>query len=93
MNRRTIYYHTTEVGDELICPEDGQVIYEEHIGGYTVLGVLTADTNLLYGFRVWTFYDCRFYMFNMKIDGLTAKRDVALSHLKDAFDREVKSLR
>ena len=92
MKQRTVYYHTTEVGDELICPEDGQVVFEKSIGGYTVLGVLTADTNLFYGFRVWVYYDCRFYMNCMKINGLSSSQDTVLKHLKDAFDREVKSL-
>lgn len=88
MNSRTIYYHMTKEGYELICPEDGHVKFEETVGNYTVLGVLTTDWQ---GYRVWIFHNLTLYMVAVSVNDWPFAD--ALYYLEQDFNREAQNLK
>lgn len=92
MNQRTIYYHTTKDGYELVCPEDGHVKFEETVGNFTVLGVLTCNEFLQYGFRVWVFHRQVLYMVAVSSPENSFNDLAVMSDLRNTFKREVKQL-
>ena len=85
METKTIFYHTTQGGQELTCPEDGEVVFEDERDERVTLGAIITNELNQFGFRVWIFNRGKIFMIYTKMDNI-AYRDQALRWLEQDFN-------